>query len=354
MITQIKLKNFRLFEEFYLKTSASLVILSGKNAVGKTSILESVYLCSTSKSHRSTDLSTLILTPQEYAVCEVEADALYKVVLSKEGKALFINRLEIKKSSEFIGNLSVVLFSPYDLSLVQGTKGDKRRFLDLEISLLDKSYLQASSLYKRLLRERNDVLKQAKYDIRYLDVLTKDLCGYLETIYKKRVRFLKDLNLYLKNITDAMRLEPITLKYQATYDEDIYSSFKQKEKQDILSKTTTIGAHRDSFMIHIHGQDASVYASEGQIRTICIAVKLALKEYITAVRGKEPILLLDDVFAALDKTRIACLTEYVKKNQQTFITTTSILEIPDELLKNAQVIRIEGNKKEINHGKQQL
>lgn len=346
MISQIKLKNFRLFEEFHIQSSASLVILSGKNAVGKTSILEAIYLCSTSKSHRSTDLSTLILTQKEYAVCEIEADALYKVVLSKEGKALFINRREIKKSSEFIGNLSVILFSPYDLSLVQGTKTDKRRFLDLEISLLDKTYLQDSSFYKRLLRERNDVLKQTKYDIRYLDILTKDLCGYLEKIYKKRVQFLQSLNVYLKNITETMRLEPISLEYQATYDtKDIYTSFKQKEKQDILSKMTNIGAHRDSFVIYINGQDASVYASEGQIRTICIAVKLALKEYITAIRGKEPILLLDDVFAALDKTRIACLTEYVKQNKQTFITTTSILEIPDELLKNAQVIRIERNKK---------
>lgn len=345
MISRIQLKNFRLFEEFQLTTSASLVILSGKNAVGKTSVLEAVYLCSTSKSHRSTDLSTLILTDKEYALCEVEADALYKVVLSKEGKALFINRSEIKKSSEFIGNLSVVLFSPYDLSLVQGAKGDKRRFLDLEISLLDKAYLQASALYKRLLKERNDVLKQPQYDRRYLDILTKDLCGYLEIIYQKRVGFLKSLNGYLKSITEAMRLEPITLEYQATYGEDIYSSFKQKEKQDILSKTTNIGAHRDSFGIYINGQDASVYASEGQIRTVCIALKLALKEYITAIRQEEPILLLDDVFAALDKTRIACLTEYVKRNKQTFITTTSILEIPDELLKNAQVIRIEGNKK---------
>jgi len=138
-----------------------------------------------------------------------------------------------------------------------------------------------------------------------------------------------------------MKIENIKISYNRTFDDDIYKSFKSKEKLDLMTKVTNIGIHRDDFTIYINDLDASIYASEGQIRTICIALKLALKEYIKEATGEEPILLLDDVFAALDNQRIESLTQYVKGGQQTFITTTSILEIPDELLKNANVLRIE-------------
>lgn len=341
MIKNIKLTNFRIFNDLELQTNNSLVILSGKNATGKTSILEAIYLCSTSKSHRVNDLTGLINQNSNYAICEIESDNKFKMVISKEGRALFINKKEINKISEFIGNLNVVMFSPSDLNLIQGSKGDKRRFLDLEVSLLDKSYLKASTVYKKILKERNDLLKQNDLDLKYLDVITKSLIEYLEIIYKKRINFIDRLNFYLEDISKKLNVEDIKIVYNKTFDNDIYKSFKSKEKLDLITKVTNIGIHRDDFTIYINKLDASIYASEGQIRTICIAIKLALKEYIREITKKEPILLLDDVFAALDNQRIESLTSYVKDGQQTFITTTSILEIPDELLKNASVLRIE-------------
>lgn len=341
MIKNIKLTNFRVFNDLELQTNNSLVILSGKNATGKTSILEAIYLCSTSKSHRVNNLEGIINHGNDFAICEIEANKKIKMVISKEGKALYINKNEISKISDFIGNLNVVMFSPYDLCLIQGAKGDRRRFLDLEVSLLDKSYLKASTAYKKVLKERNDLLKGNNLDLKYLDVLTKTLIEYLEIIYKKRIYFINKLNFYLTDITKKMKIENIKISYNRTFDDDIYKSFKSKEKLDLMTKVTNIGIHRDDFTIYINDLDASIYASEGQIRTICIALKLALKEYIKEATGEEPILLLDDVFAALDNQRIESLTQYVKGGQQTFITTTSILEIPDELLKNASVLRIE-------------
>ena len=346
MIKSIHLKNFRIFDELNLDTNNSLVILSGKNATGKTSILEAIYLCSTSKSHRTNDIENVISYNKEFSLCEINENNKYKLVISKKGKVSFINKKEIKKISEFIGNLQVVMFSPSDLSLIQGSKADKRRFLDMEISLLDKSYLTASIAYKRLLKERNEILKKDKLDLIYLDVLTKSLVNELDVIYKKRIEFINSLNILLENISKSMGIENIKLVYNSTYDPlNIYNSFKSKEKLDIYNKVTNIGSHRDDFIIFINDKDSSIYASEGQARTICIIIKLALKEYIEKYFKIEPILLLDDVFAALDKKRIEALTKYVLKNKQTFITTTSILEIPDELLKNASVLRIE-NKKE--------
>ena len=125
MISKIKLKSFRLFDSLDLDVSSPLVILSGKNATGKTSILEALYLCSTGKSHRTNDLSTLIRKDDPFSIVEVIGDKQFKYVISKDSKSLFINKNEIKKISDFVGNLPEVLYSPDDISLIKGSKLDK-------------------------------------------------------------------------------------------------------------------------------------------------------------------------------------------------------------------------------------
>lgn len=342
MITNIILKSFRCFSSLALDVSNPLVILSGKNATGKTSVLEALYLCSTGKSHRTNDLSTLIKKDSKFSICDITADKKYKYVISKESRSVFINKSEIKKISEFVGNLSIVLYSPDDISLVKGSKADKRRFLDMEISLLDKKYLKDLNNYKKLLVERNELLKQNNPDSNMLNVLTDSISKYTEEIYKRRISFISRINEILNNITFNLNTEKIRLIYKSTYNpNDVLDSFKKHEKNDLFMKSTGIGCHRDDFVIEINDLDAKEYASEGQSRLICIAVKLALKEYIKEISNKEPILLFDDVFAALDKTRIESLVKYINNSYQTFITTTSVMEIPDELLKNALVIRLE-------------
>lgn len=351
MIKQIVLKNFRLFDNLKLETNNSLVILSGLNATGKTSILEAIYLASTTKSHRINDLEHVILNDKDFSSLEITALKKIKMVISKNGKSLFINNQEIKKNSDFIGNINVILSSPYDINLIKGSKGDKRHFLDLEISLLDKSYLKASTAYKKILRERNDLLKTTNIDLVLLDVLTKQLISFLEIIYKKRIDFIDKINQILVNISKDLDVENIKLEYKPTYEDNIYSSFKVKEKADLLVKVTNIGTHRDDFIVYINNLDASIYASEGQIKTICVALKLAVCEYMKNIYNIKPILLLDDVYATLDKKRIQSLTKYVLNMNQTFITTTSILEIPDEILKKSLVIRIDNKKGDSSDGK---
>ncbi len=340
MIKKVELNNFRLFDSKLIDTNNSLVILSGKNATGKTSILESIYLASTTKSHRTNEIDSLIKENQEYGSCTITSDKKYKVIISDKGKSLFINNKQYIKSSDFIGNLKVVMFSPYDLELINGSKGFKRRFLDLEISLSDKVYLSSITAYKKLLKERNELLKSSdKVDMIMLDILTNQLIDEIKVILNKRLNFIDKLNEELKIISKELNVEQINLEYVKTYSDDIYASFKNKERYDIISKTTNIGCHRDDFVIKINDKNAYEYASEGQIRTITIAIKLAIKSLLEKT-GETPILLLDDVFAALDQTRILSLIKYLKKSKQTFITTTSILDIPDELLSNALVIRM--------------
>lgn len=342
MISKIELKDFRLFENLTLDSLNPLVILSGKNATGKTSILEALYLCSTGKSHRTNDLSTIIKKDSLFSIIDITADRKYKYVISKESRVGFINKSEVKKLSDFVGNLSVVMYSPDDISLVKGSKLDKRRFLDMEISLIDKTYLINLNLYKKILAERNELLKQEDIDPTFLDVLTKSISEYTLKIYDRRILFINRLNEILKDITIDLNTEKIRLIYKSTYNpKDVLDSYKKHEKSDLFMKSTGIGCHRDEFVIEMDGMDAEEYASEGQARLICIAVKLALKKYIEELTNKKPILLLDDVFAALDKSRISSLVKYINNSYQAFITTTSVMEIPDELLKNALVIRME-------------
>ncbi len=344
MITEIKLKNFRVFDNIKFNTNNSLVIFSGKNAVGKTSILEGIYLCSTSKSHRENDLCNIIKDNLEFLSVEVSDNKNYKVVVSRDSKSYFINKAQYKRVSDFIGELRVVMFSPYDLNLIDGTKSIRRRFLDLEISLLDKECLRYLSIYKKLLNERNEALKAKSIDNTLINVITDQLIDSLNVIYKKRIDFINDMNELLKDISKNLNIANISLEYKASYDiSDLKKSFNQKLERDIFTKTTNLGAHRDDFLILIDGKNAEVYASNGQKHLICIAIKLALKEYINKKTNSEPILLLDDVFQSLDKEKIRMLTKYVKKSKQAFITTTSILDIPDDILKDALVLRIENN-----------
>lgn len=342
MIKNIELKNFRCFNHISLNTTNSLVILSGKNATGKTSILEAIYLCSTSKSHRTNELDSIIKNDKDFFTVEILEDRKYRYIYSKQGKSLYINKKEITKVSEFIGNLFVVMYSPLDINLIHGTKSDKRKFLDMEISLLDKKYLNDLSLYKKILLERNNLLKQKKIDLKLLDILDNDFANYNNLIYQKRIDFINELNKCLKIITNDLSMEDINLVYKNTYDvNNMYEYIKKHEKSDIFNKMTQFGIQRDDFQILINNEDAKEYASEGQARLICIIIKLALKMYIENKYNLKPILLLDDVFAALDKDRINKLIKYIKNNKQTFISTTSVIEIPDELLKNAFVIRME-------------
>lgn len=340
MIKKIHLTNFRCFDDISFDTYNSLVILSGKNATGKSSTLESIFIASTSKSYRENDLDLVIKNGKDNAIIEIEDDKQYKVVISKEGNSFFYNKKQYKKIADYIGNLKVVIFSPYDLNLINGGKSFKRRFLDLNISLINKNYLNAFRAYKKLLHERNEYLKESKIDNKYLDVITRSLIQVMEDVLNERLKFINELNIYLKNICKDMNIENISLNYVKTYGDDILKSFNDKLKYDMITKSTNLGIHRDDLEILINGFDAKSFASEGQARTVVLALKLALINYIKEKTKIEPIVLLDDVFAALDNTRIVKITNYIKGFKQAFITTTSTLGIPDELLEKSLVIRL--------------
>ncbi len=341
MIHHIHLTNFRKFKNLDIDCQSKVIVITGPNATGKTSILEAIYVTATSKSHRTNDLERLILQNQEFYTIDIDAEKKYHCVFAKEGRTNSINQVVYSKLSDFIGQLPVILFSPLDIELINGAKGIRRRFLDLEISLLDKTYLRQITAYKRLLKERNELLKiysESKKEI--LDVLTKQFIEILLILNQKRKSFINEINQNLKVVCKKLQCEQIELKYVSTYDEtNPLESFQNKLNYDILTKTTNLGLHRDDFIIIINQLEAISYASEGQKRNAVLAIKFALKQlYYT--RNLDVILLLDDVFASMDQKRMNHIMEYIKNENQTFITTTSLFNIPDELMKDAKIVKL--------------
>ena len=254
MIKNIELEKFRKFKSLNINTESKIVILTGPNAIGKTSVLESIYLVSTSKSHRTTELKDVIEENSEYSIIKINSDKRFKMVLSKEGRKSFINEKEYSKLSDFIGNLNVMMFSPLDIELINGQKGTRRRFLDIEISLLDKVYLKEITAYRKLLKERNELLKLYKEENKLmLDVITNQLIELLNVVANKRIKFINLVNDYLKEISNKLECENIELNYLPTYDlNNIRKSFDNKLAYDLISKTTNIGLHRDDFIIKIN------------------------------------------------------------------------------------------------------
>lgn len=343
MITKIELRNFRKYDFISLDTQSNLNILIGDNAVGKTTILEAIYLISTSKSHRTNNFLDLIKENTDFARVYISSNNKYEMIISGAGKKALINKIELKKTSEFIGKLKTVIFSPIDLNLVLGNKSDRRSFLDLELSLLDKSYLMSLNLSKKLIKERNELLKQFDDSKKLiLEVITDQLIDVMIKIIEKREEFIKELNLFLVDIHPTINLnEKLEIVYLPSVTKsNIKEIFKQKLNYDILTKMTNYGIHRDDIGFMLNDLKAQNYASQGQIRGLVISLKIALKYLITKKTKIKPVLLLDDVFSELDDKRQINLISYLNGENQTFITTTNINNIPQKLLKNAMIINL--------------
>lgn len=342
MINKIKLSNFRKYSFIELNVGYNLVILIGPNACGKTSILESIFLCSTSKSHRTNNYLEMIKENEKFSKIDLESDDLkINVILSEHGKKTSINKVEIKKISEFIGNLKTVLFSPSDLNLVIGEKILRRNFFDLEISLLDKQYLNLINEYKKILKNRNEILKNNVIDEVLLNVITTQLIDRAKNIIKIREKFINDLNNELKLLDSKLSSnELFKIIYNKSINTDIFEFYKNKLNYDKVTKMTNYGPHRDDYIFYMNDKLIKNYCSQGQIRSFAIMLKIALFNLILKKTNKSPILLLDDVFSELDLNRQENLVSFLIDKPQTFITTTNLEGIPSKLLNKSHIINL--------------
>lgn len=357
-IKNLNLTNFRNYEKQSIEFSKSTNIFIGKNAQGKTSILESIFVLAFTKSHKVFKDSDLIYNGTEYAKINAlinlnDKDTQLDIIVSKLGKKAKYNQIELEKLSEYIGNLNVVMFAPEDLDLIKGNPKTRRKFLDLEIGQISKEYIYNLQNYRKVLKQRNDLLKSMQKiksnDYMLLDVITDQLIGYQESILDQRVEFITKIANYANNHYKTLSSTDHNLKIE--YIPSINKNFKEeyirKYQYDVITGTTSLGIHRDDVEFYLDNFFIKSHSSQGEQRTAVLAVKLALIDFIFEYKKQYPVLLLDDVLSELDKKRQTNLLEYIENTVQTFITTTDLSNIDLSKINNYQLFNvIEGNIKE--------
>lgn len=349
-IKTIGLTNFRNYISLEFEPFGGLNILVGPNAQGKSAILEAIYLLATSKSHRTSRDMDLIRVGENLArVCaEVvrseQNDVLLEVILSKqEKKSVRINRVKHPKVGDLVGQLNAVIFSNSDIDMVRGEPSLRRRFLNLEISQISPQYIYALGRYKRVLDQRNNLLKEINKGHAKpsdLDVWDSQLAQYGAVITLRRAKFVDYLARSASSIYALLTQnnESFNISYKpsievSAFDEEpeIIARFAgilaAKRDYDILRSTTTAGPHRDDLVLIINGMAAREFASQGQQRSAAIAMKLAEIELMRESAEESPVVLLDDIMAELDETRRASILDITAGKCQTFITTTSLDDI---------------------------
>ena len=336
-IKKIKIKNFRNYESEEINLEKNINIFYGQNAQGKTNIIESIFLCSLGKSFRTKKDKEMIKLNEQNALVEVEyeksdRDGKIKIEIGNK-KNIYLNGIKIKKLSELLGNLNIVIFTPDDINILKGGPQNRRRFLDIMISQLRPNYMHILNLYLKTIEQRNKYLRQIKEehkDENLLEIWDEKLAEYAVKIYEYRKEFIekiiKKINIIHKNITNGE--EQIKLEYITECDnkEKYLQLLKERRKLDIIKGFTTKGIHRDDFVIYINKKEIKIFGSQGQNRTAMLSLKLAELQVIYDEIGEYPILLLDDFMSELDRTRRKNFLENIE-GTQVIITGTEKLDI---------------------------
>lgn len=345
MIKSIQLKNVRCFTNEVFNIHQKNIIITGSNAIGKTTILEAIYLTSITKSHRTNNLKEIIKDDMMFADIKINDEKNeYRIILSDKGKMVLNNQNEIKKISDYIGKFPTVLFSPYDLDIVTGSPVLRRQFLNQEISQINLNYLKQVNLYNKLLHERNACLKELNEnsDLTYLKIITKELITVAKPIILARINFLNEVNEVINKYQEKLKInEKIRLIYKPSITiDDLEKVYEEKMLSDIFANVTQYGVHRDELLFFINEKNLSRYGSQGQIRSVILSLKISLCEIIKKYLGNYPILLLDDVLSELDSKRQNNLLNIITGLGQTFITTADTSALMKGNLEKYQIIQL--------------
>lgn len=335
IIESIELKNYRNYEKLHMDFSSGTNILYGDNAQGKTNVLEAVYVCSTTKSHRGSKDKEMIRFDEEEAHIKLnvrKSNVPYRIDMhlkKNKPKGIAINKIPIKKASELFGIVNVVFFSPEDLNIIKNGPSERRRFLDLELCQLDKLYVHSLVQYNRVLLQRNKLLKELNFRPEYketLEVWDVQLLMYGKEIIRCREDFVGKLNGMVRKTHNQISggREALVLAYEPNVS---VSQFAEKlcfnRKMDIRLGTTTTGPHRDDISFLVDGIDIRKFGSQGQQRTAALSLKLSEIELVKQLVRDYPVLLLDDVLSELDGGRQEQLLAGIK-DIQTMITCTGV------------------------------
>ena len=336
-IEKIKLLNFRNYKELEINFNKNINIFYGDNAQGKTNILESIFLCSFGKSFRTTKEKEMIMFGKEKCLIEInyqksDRDGKIKIEIGNK-KQIYLNGVKLKKLSELLGNVNIVIFTPDDINILKDGPAKRRRFLDMMIGQLRPNYVYNLNMYLKTIEQRNNYLRQIREENKseaMLDIWDEKLIEYAEKIYEYRKMFIdkikKEINNIHGKITDEKEILEIKYISNCENKEEYLKLLKVRRKLDIIKGFTTKGVHRDDFVIYINENEVSTYGSQGQNRTAVLSLKLSELNVIHNEIGEYPILLLDDFMSELDEKRRKNFLKNIE-NTQVILTGTDKIDL---------------------------
>ena len=354
-INKLALNNFRNYKKETISFDEGLNVLVGKNAQGKTNILEAIFFAVIGKSFKVSKEKETIKWDEENASIKAEFSRLYRDVLielyfnKSSKKAVKIDGVSIRKIGELLGNINAVFFSPQELKLVKESPDERRRFMNIDISQTNKRYFYALNRYEKVLANRNKLLKMTK-DIEVLkdtiEIWDRALVDLAEKIRKERQEFIEKLAPFAEKAHDYISggSEKLEVKYDGfdcgdkDFKTEMLKALQKNLEKDFKLGYTSVGVHRDDIDIYLNGVEVKSFGSQGQQRTAALSMKLAELEIIKERTGEYPILLLDDVFSELDEQRQTRLLKFTSRTQ-TIITCTEF----DKKIKG-RTIKIENGK----------
>lgn len=350
-IDSIEVGNFRNYQNAKLEFHEHTNILYGDNAQGKTNILESIFVCGTSKSHKGSSDKELIRIGEEEAHIRMfmrKNNIPHKIDMhfrKNKGKGIAIDGIPIKKSSELLGFINIIFFSPEDLRIVKNGPSERRKFINLELSQLDSFYLHDLGEYNKALAQRNKLLKQIVYKPSLKDTLSiwdMQLLDYGSKIIFRRKKFIANLAELVAQINSKLTggREYTKVVYEPNTEiDDFEKKLTDAREKDMHFCNTSIGPHRDDLSFINNDVDIRKYGSQGQQRTCALSLKLAEIELVKNAINDTPILLLDDVLSELDRNRQNYLLDSID-NIQTIVTCTGLEEFIDGRLTLDRIFRI--------------
>ncbi|TGE36533.1 DNA replication/repair protein RecF [Desulfosporosinus fructosivorans] len=341
MINNLRLQNFRNYQDVTIKFMPGINILMGDNGQGKTNIIEGIYYLLTGKSYRVQREQELLHWDQsEFHLFGDFLMAHHKVSLEShykdKRKIVKVNQVPCQRLSDFVGTINVIFFSPDDLVMIKGGPSERRRFLDLHIAQMRPGHVSLLNSYNKVLQQKSALLKSfAAKSLKYsqLQLWNEQIIKYGQNIIRNRVELTKRLQSVADNIYGNLssQKEKLKVTYMALGNKNIdeaISKFPQllddKLEQEIDRQMVLVGPHRDDVQILLNDKPARLYASQGQQRSIVLCLKLAELELIRQEKEEYPILLLDDVLSELDRFRRDYLMNFIESSRiQTLITMTS-------------------------------
>ena len=350
----LKLERFRNYETLELTLDRHKVLFLGDNAQGKTNLLEAIALLGLGQSPFASRDHELIQfgSPDGYLHAQVERlhgpcqlDLGFR---TQSRRAVRLNGLYLKRMADLMGQVAVVLFASPDLQLVKGAPADRRRYLDGILTQLYPAYYQALHQYQHVLSQRNTALRQIQdgADASVLDAWDQTLARHAALIWTRREALVQDIEPRARrwHAEIARRDECLDLVWQpslegtpSTWMERLVTELQQLRSRDIARGQTQVGPHRDDCLIRLDDREARLYASQGQQRTIVLALKLAELEIFTGILEEPPLLLLDDVLAELDIRRQNALLAAIRPDVQTFVTSTHLSDFAADWIEAASI-----------------